>query len=168
MKPRVSPADLLAFVAQMKGKTAWQALADAELVRGYQLVPVGSVPWLPLSDWHPHDCVSLDGDEVRLVAIAARRPRSGALKRLLAAIDAAGLTPCIIAPMGVMPGILRRWGWEKTEIGSTFADYEDQWRPAGRTEARTAATDAAGTITPPDAARPSGGPVSREHGGNDG
>jgi len=168
MKPRVSPAELMTFLAQMKGKPAWQALRDAEIARGYQHVPVGSVAWLPLNDWHERDCVSLDGNEVRLIAIAARRPRRGSLRRLLAAIDAAGLKPVIVAPMGVMPAILARWGWEKTEIGSTFADYEDQWRPAGRTEAHTAAAGAGGPILPPEAAARPDGPDSRESGGNDG
>lgn len=168
MKPRVSPGELMTFLAQMKGKPAWQALRDAEIARGYQHVPVGSVAWLSLNDWHEHDCVSINGNEVRLIAIAARRPGRGSLRRLLAAIDAAGLKPVIVAPMGVMPAILARWGWVKTEIGSTFADYEDQWRPGGRTEAHTEAAGVGGTITPPDAAAPSGGQIGGESGGNDG
>lgn len=168
MKPRVGLEEMLQFLMSMKGKAAWEALRDAELMRGFQWVPVGSVPWLPLADWHDRDCVSLDGDEVRLVAIAARRPRSGAFKRLLAEIDAAGLKPVVVAPMGTMTAILERWGWEKTEIGSTFADYEEQWRPARRTEAHTAAAAMAGTITPPDPAARADGPDSRESGGNNG
>lgn len=140
----------------LKGKPAWMAMRDAEIMKGHQWVPVGSVKWLPARDWHKNDCVSITKDgEVRLVAIAAKRPRSGALRRLLAGIEAAGFRPVIVCPIGrQMPAILAKWGWVLTKVGATFYTREDQWRPP---EAAQEAADASGgTDTPADAPAPAG------------
>lgn len=109
---------------------AWKVLRDHEIELGHWPVPVGSVPWLPAKDWHEHDCVAMDGDEVRLVAIAARRPHTGALGRLLAGIAAAGLRPVVVNPMDEMEGILRAWGWRRVRVGHDYVTNEEQWRPA--------------------------------------
>lgn len=108
---------------------AWMALRDMEVERGYWPIPVGSVPWFRAKDWHEHDCVSLDGDEVRIVAISARRPHRGAFKRLLKSLRYYGLKPVIIAPLDEMEAIMRKWGWQAVRVGHDFATFETQWRP---------------------------------------
>lgn len=162
----------LALVSNLlSGKPMWQIMRDAELKRGFTPVPVGSVRWLPLADWGAHDLVSLNGDEVRIVAIGARRPGTGAFTRLIIAIMAENLMPVVICPLAATVEILERWGWQETHAGSTFEDREDQWRPRCLREALGRAPAPAGTITPPDAATPSGGHpggAAENSGGNDG
>lgn len=108
---------------------AWKILADAETARGFTIVRVGSVPWLPAADWHANDCVSLAGKDVRIVAVAARRPRTGALGRLVAGITAAGLQPVVICPFPDTKAILTKWGWRGRHVGDSFETREEQWRP---------------------------------------
>jgi hypothetical protein len=80
-------------------------------------------------DWEFPQVVSLDGREVRITAVLARRPGTGAFRRLLAAIQAAGLKPVVVEPVGVtMPAILARWGWRRTVVGHGFRRVEE-WRP---------------------------------------
>lgn len=142
---------------------SWRALRAMEVMRGHRWVRVGSVPWLPSSDWHEHDCISLDGDEVRLVAIAARKPGTGAFRKLIWAIEAAGLKPVVICPVGrIMPAIMKRWGWVETRAGHNFETWEDQWRPPAPVEGQGEATAAAGSPVPDDAAAPVGGPDSSQ------
>lgn len=125
-----SLAALADLYRMLSGNTpAWMVLRDAEIERGYWPVPVGSVPWLRAKDWHDHDCVSMNGDEVRIVAIAARHPRRGAFKRLLKSIEAAGLRPVVIAPLDEMQAILTKWGWRHIEVGHDYRTFENQWRP---------------------------------------
>lgn len=106
---------------------AFLRLRMAELSKGNYIVQPGTVPWLPTSDWGETDCVSISGGEVRLVAIQSRR--QGSFRRLVEGIQASGLTPVVICPLDHMREILMRWGWQRTEVGSTFADREEQWRP---------------------------------------
>lgn len=108
---------------------AWMVLRDHEIEQGYWPVPVGSVPWLPAEDWNEHDVVAMHGDEVRIVAIAARKPYSGAFKRLLAGIAAAGLKPVVVMPLEEMTEILTKWGWRGRHVGHDYATFETQWRP---------------------------------------
>lgn len=105
-------------------------MMDDERERGHRLVLVGDkFPFsLPSSDWHQNAVVALDGTEVRIVAILAKHPGQGAFRRLVENIRGAGLTPVVLAPIGmVMPAILQKWGWIKTETGSGF-DHEEEWR----------------------------------------
>ena len=91
-------------------------------------------------DWHYPAVVSLDGDEVRLVAILANRPGTGALRRLIASIQGAGRRPVIIEPVGpTMPRILKRWGWVRS-IRGAGEERMEEWRPraSAAEKARTA------------------------------
>ncbi len=105
-------------------------MLDAEVAAGRQPIQPGArEPFhFPAADWSFPQIVSLDGGEVRLIAINADRPGSGALTRLLANICAAGLRPVIVAPVGLaMPAILARWGWVETVIGEGWGRV-DEWR----------------------------------------
>jgi len=147
------------FLRLMAGDDPAQMMREAEVHKGFTIVPVGSVPWLPAKDWGRRDVVSTDGIEVRLVAITAKRPRQGAFRRLLAGIEAAGLRPVIVCPLPVMETIMIRWGWRCRQIGIEFDEREDQWRPPRR-EARTEAAASAGTGTPPQPSARAGRPAS--------
>lgn len=81
------------------------------------------------SSWPSHIVVSLDGAEVRIIAIIATRRGDGAFKRMVTGIVAAGLCPVVIEPMFGMPSILRRWGWSGKKV-ETPTGCEEQWRPS--------------------------------------
>src|SRR3954453_2076059 len=86
------------------------ALLEMEVEEGFKAVFPGEVDWLSKADWPDDVVISLDGKTVRIVAIRARHPGAGALRRLIAAITKTGLHPVVIAPLFAMPDILRRWG----------------------------------------------------------
>lgn len=100
-----------------------------EAARGFTVIRPGERPWLPAQDWHETIVVSQDGDRVRLVAILAKRPGTGALTRAIAAITAAGLAPVIVEPTREMRETCRRWGWKMRRAGHDFDTFEEQWRP---------------------------------------
>lgn len=130
----------------------------SEIAMGFAPVPVGSVDWLPWADWHPRDVVSTDGVEVRIVAIMARQPGTGAFRRLIAGIEAAGLRPVIVCPLPDMREIMARWGWVTIRIGD-----EDQCRPPLR-RGRTGAKGSTGREGPADVLSRAGGPAGGESG----
>jgi hypothetical protein len=152
------------FLKILGGDDPAGMMREAEVHKGFTVVPVGSVPWLPASDWGPRDVVSTDGVEVRLVAIGAKRPRNGAFTLLLSGILSAGLRPVIICPMPVMRGIMRRWGWLYREIDGEFDEREEQWRPPRGWRPRGEAFASAGTGTPAEATAAAGGPSRQERG----
>jgi hypothetical protein len=155
---------MAAFNRLMAGDDPAAMMREAEVHKGYRLVPVGSVRWLSLEDWGANNVVSTDGHEVRLVAIGAKRPHTGAFKRLVAAIEAAGYRPVIVCPLFEMERIMRSWGWKRREVGVEFDEREEQWRPPSHWEARGGAAVSAGTGTPARASAPAGGPASRQGG----
>lgn len=109
-------------------RAVYEQMRDAERERGFRVVIPGEERWLSADDWVGSNVVSVDGDEVRLVAILAKRP--GSFRRLLATLATHGLKPVVICPIGpMMPAILKHYGWVKREIGSGW-NAEEQWRPA--------------------------------------
>lgn len=105
-----------------------EAMRECERAVGNTVIRAGERPWFPADDWSPGDVVSIDGGEVRIVAIVAKRPRSGALSRMLCGITLAGLRPAIVEPMDDMVTILSRWGWEPSWAGEGFG-RQAIWRP---------------------------------------
>ena len=106
----------------------WMRMRIAELKRGAVIIQPGTVPWLPIEDWHETDCVSIDNGEVRIVAILAKQAGTGAFSRLVQGIIDCGLTPVVLEPLEQMQTIMDRWGWIHSETG--FGDdHENQWRP---------------------------------------
>lgn len=124
-------SETLLFILRLLtgGGNGAENLCAIERARGNAIVAVGTVPWLSAKDWGPRDVVALDGDEVRIVAIAATRPGRGAFRRLLIGIEEAGLKPVVICPFETMRGILERWGWSETRTGTDFESRSDEWRP---------------------------------------
>lgn len=99
-----------------------------ERAKGHRVVVPGGEPWLPAVDWDATSVVSVDGNVVRLVAILALNPGNGAFRRLIAAIQTAGLTPHISTPTREMRDTLRRWGWKGKHRG-WGDDVEEIWKP---------------------------------------
>lgn len=106
-------------------------LEDGEIQRGATLIPWGATtPFeFPKRDWK-RGVISLKEGTVRIVAIEARQPRSGALKRLIRSIVEAGFKVEIAAAMFEMPAILERWGWVKTSEADPDWGKIDIWRPS--------------------------------------
>lgn len=106
-------------------------MIDAEIAAGRTPIQPGYSERFSFSsaDWHTPAVVSLEGNEVRLVAILATNPGHGSLRRLVRAIENAGLRPVIVEPVGrVMPAILKRWGW-KRRIKGAGEERLEEWRP---------------------------------------
>lgn len=111
-------------------KLAEEWMEDFERKLGAMTVPLGTTHPFRFcrEDWR-RGVVSRLGDEVRIVAVEARRQGRGALRRLVDGIKSAGLVPVIVCPVGrFMPAILRHWGWKKT---FRFVEGEnvEEWRP---------------------------------------
>jgi hypothetical protein len=106
------------FGAKVENFIGSSWLIQNEIAAGYRIVPVGSVPWLPLTDWeNPFTIVSEARFRVRLVALFARHPGHGALKRLVAAIQAQGRLPVVVEPFNDLAVTLRRWNWKRRMTG---------------------------------------------------
>lgn len=108
-------------------------LREAERNRGFRVVVPGDEPWLPAADWHPTVVVSVAGRDVRLVAILATKPGSGAFTRMVGRILASGLQPVVLCPTYAFSEALRRRGWNQRFVG-TGAQAEEHWRPSRRTK----------------------------------
>lgn len=98
-----------------------------EVAAGRRVVKPGDEPWFPASEWHHTNVVSVEGNTVRIIAVWAINPGQGAFRRLIAAIEAAGLKPCIIEPTREMRATLKRWGWKGKRYGYDF-NSEERWR----------------------------------------
>jgi len=132
-----TPQELLDRAAALLSDRSpiYEQMRQAERERGFRVVIPGETPWLSVDDWHESSVVSMDGSEVRLVAILAKRP--GSFKRLLATLASHGLKPVVICPVGpIMPAIMRHYCWEKRDLGSGW-DAEEQWRPPTTHRRRT-------------------------------
>lgn len=119
------------FAAIDRGEQMQDIMRGYERKAGYRVVVPGDEPWLPAEDWDETITVSVDGHKVRLVVILAKRPGTGAFKRLVAGIEKAGLTPCIIEPSREMQATLTRWGWKPRRYGYGL-ESETQWTPRRR------------------------------------
>lgn len=95
---------------------------------GYTVVLPGEQPWFSADDWRGTDVVSMNGKEVRIVAILAERPGTGAFRRMVDGIVAAGLVPTVIEPFDQMQSILRLWGW-RGRVQGTGINRQSVWRP---------------------------------------
>lgn len=116
------------FEALDAGQRIEEIMREEERAAGRRVVLPGDEPWLSSDDWHPTVVVSIDKREVRLVAILALRPGSGAFSRTVAGIRSAGLLPVIVEPTREMRATLLRWGWSVRRSGVGF-ESEEQWRP---------------------------------------
>lgn len=105
---------------------AW--LVRHEVQAGYRIVRVGEAPWLPVEDWDEDSIVSTNDFRVRLVAIVAKHPGEGALRRLIKAIQREGMVPVVVEPFHDLAQILRRWKWKSRVVGRGNAMHRI-WHP---------------------------------------
>ena len=99
-----------------------EAMRQDERDLGHRIIVPGDEPWLPKADWPDNIVITQAGKEVRIIAIYAREPGTGAFRRMIDGIKAAGLTPVVVCPFRNMEDILRRWGWAP--------DFKnEEWRP---------------------------------------
>lgn len=120
------------FATLNDGRPIHEIMRANERDSGCRVVLPGETPWLSADDWHPTITVSRNGSEVRLVAILAKNPGNGALRRTVRGILDAGLTPVVIEPTHEMRATMQRWKWRKRISGYGFFDREEQWRPRKR------------------------------------
>jgi hypothetical protein len=105
-----------------------EAMREDELTMGFTPIRPGEMPWFPAEDWSPGDVASIKRNRVRIVAIKAQRPGTGAFSRLITALAKAGMVPLVVEPMFAMPNILRRWGWKGFIVGNGI-EKQEIWRP---------------------------------------
>lgn len=128
MSERISPNFLLSLLDRMQTTPVHEIMRDEERKRGFLPIVPGERSWLSADDWPDHVVVSTNGTVVRIVAIIALRPGQGSFRRLIASIQAAGLTPHVVAPSSEMQATMRRWGWAEHFEGMGF-DREEFWTP---------------------------------------
>lgn len=108
------------------------AIIDSEIKRGFTVIRPGQAPWFSAADWLASSIASIDGRYARLVLIHANEMGKGALTRTIAAIQSAGLIPCIVDPTIELAAALKRRRWKSKDHGSTFEDRETVWTPPRR------------------------------------
>jgi hypothetical protein len=116
------------LVEHAAGRPVWEVMRADEAEAGNTVIVPGEVPWLPVADWEHTIVISRRGKEIRLIILLAKRRGNGAFHRLVNGILGDGLTPVILAPMGAMRAIMKRWNWFERSVGSGW-DHEEQWRP---------------------------------------
>lgn len=77
----------LLFAALDNGTPICEIMRANERVAGRRVVRPGEEPWLSTEDWLPSVTVAVDEGMVRLVAIMAKAPGKGALRRTIQGIE---------------------------------------------------------------------------------
>jgi hypothetical protein len=113
----------------LSDKPIHEIMRDEERAKGHTVIIPGDRPWFAAEDWRPTDVVSIDGEEVRIIAIIANNPGSGAFSRMISGIKADGFKPVVLFPFTQMENILSRWGWKGKNVWVSVSDCEEQWRP---------------------------------------
>jgi len=104
-----------------------EAMTQDEIAKGYTPIKVGEKPWFSKRHWND-GVLSKNGKEVRIIAIIAKQQGRGSFRKMVDGIRRDGLTPVVICPFSQMEAILKKWGWEKTVVGGSFLEREEQWR----------------------------------------
>lgn len=124
----VSADYLVRLLDRMRTSPIHEIMRRDEIERGRLVIRPGDAPWFSASEWEPTCVASMQGDDVRLIAILARRPGEGAFRRLIASIVAAGKRPVVVAPSVEMRATLKRWGWRGRTVGRDI-ETEERWTP---------------------------------------
>ena len=128
MRPEIKRMVERIEVALSLGVQIYSLMRADETAKGYRVVRPGEAPWLPRKDWHETVVVSVDGERVRLVAILAKQPGQRAFTRLVEAVRAAGMIPCVFEPTPELAATLKRWKWRE-RISGAGAEREVWWEP---------------------------------------
>ena len=91
------------------------------------MIKPGDVDWFPKEDWLDHSYIWGKRDNVWISAVAARHPRSGALRRLFTAILASGRKIVVPTPLSDMPAILVHMGFDGPFTKYIGKDHLEIW-----------------------------------------
>lgn len=95
-------------------------------------VEVKSAEWLNADEWKDF-VITQSGRRIRLVLLYAKRPCTGAFTRLIAGIDAAGLTPVIVEPCQSLVDWCNRHDYRCRKIGRGDRNHTQEiWYRRGR------------------------------------
>lgn len=92
-----------------------ERMRDIEREQGFRIVEFAA--WFDRDDWTDATIISQDGRRIRLVALEARTPCSGAMTRLIEKITAAGLVPVIVEPNQMIIDWCARHDFRSRTIG---------------------------------------------------
>lgn len=103
-----------------------QRMITTELAQGFRIVTAAD--WLDWDDWSDYSIISIDEDRVRLVALEAKKPGSGAFTRLIGKIIDAGLVPVLVQPNRSLIDWCMRHDYRSRRIGKGSFSHE-VWYP---------------------------------------
>lgn len=86
-----------------------------EVAQGYSIIEQAC--WLDPDEWSRWTIVSQDGFRIRLVALEALHPHTGAFNRLIDRIIAHELTPVVVEPNDILAEWCRRHWFRKRTCG---------------------------------------------------
>ena len=120
---------LLSDIAEMVKSTSQNEIGNR--LRGFELMMghsiISEADWLNPLDWTRRTIVSQDRHRIRLVAMEARQPGTGAFTRLIDAIERAGLIPVLVEPNEQIVAWCKRHWYRKRRIRG--ACPHDVWYP---------------------------------------
>lgn len=90
-------------------------LRSHEVAQGFSIV--SEARWLDPAEWDRWTIVSQDGFRIRLVALSAVYPHTGAFNRLIDRITAHELTPVVVEPNDLLTEWCRKHWFRKRVIG---------------------------------------------------
>jgi len=108
-------ADMMAFGGR---DMLLHDIVATERAKGFQIVRPGEAEWFPRSDWRKNSICSVSGNRVRIVLIEAHHQKSGALVRLIAALQERELVPVVVEPHPRLAQRLAAWGWKNRRHGA--------------------------------------------------
>jgi hypothetical protein len=92
-----------------------QQLRASEVAQGFSIVT--EARWLDPDEWDRWTIVSQDGFRIRLVALSARHPHTGAFNRLIDRITANELVPVVVEPNDLLTEWCRKHWFRKRNVG---------------------------------------------------
>jgi hypothetical protein len=100
-------------------------IRKGEIEQGYTLIE--EAPWFNRDEWTEAIISKDPKGRIRLVLLDARLPGNGAFTRLILEIQAYGLTPVIIEPIGSLTEWCKKHGWRKRIIKRGTENKQEIW-----------------------------------------
>jgi hypothetical protein len=100
-------------------------IRKSEVDQGCTLIKEAT--WLNRDEWNEIVISKDPKGRIRLVLLDAHRPGNGAFTRLVSEIQAYGLTPVIVEPIGSLAGWCRKNGWRKRTIKHGSENKQEIW-----------------------------------------
>jgi hypothetical protein len=90
-------------------------------------VLIYQAPWFYPGEWNEAIISKDPKGRIRLVLLDARLPGNGAFTRLISEIQAYGLTPVIVEPIGSLAVWCKKHGWRKRIIKHGTENKQEIW-----------------------------------------